>query len=622
MTAQEFLSFVSQAIFLVLFVVATVRLVRRPGWATLDTFLFFAVIATILIAGDVARVLGYEDHPTLGVVTWVGVAAMPFLLLRLIDDFRPQPVLVMAAATLAFIGVAATGILVPQPWGPVSLVVVVFVVALGAYASLGFLREARRSSGVTRRRMQAVALGSGLLAAVLLLAGVNVVLPAAAPVIGIVNQVLSLGLVVAYFVGFAPPAFLRRAWQEPILRSLLAEAPQLVQLPDARAIANRIGERALAATGGDGAAVGLWDGTSEVLVFDGVDGERRIAPGDFIAGRAFASQRPMFSSRAERDAPEHASEYRSSGIHAIAAAPITSGDDRQGVLVVYAARPPLFTDDVLSLIRLMAEQAALVLRSHALLREAAQVRALAEVTRLKDDFLSVVAHDVRTPLTTILLNAELLEQAMDGASPNARRAASLRTEAVRLKQLVEDYLDVVRADEARVARREPGDLVAHVHDAIEGMGQDVARVSLVGDPSVEGDYDGPRIQQLVQNLVSNALKYSDVTTPVEATVRADGADAILEVSDDGIGIPDGDLALLFERFHRGQNTDDRRYGGLGLGLYICKQIAEEHGGSISVASRVGTGTTFTVRLRRWAVTDEAAPNVEARPSIAPEAAGA
>ena len=616
MSAQEFLSYVSQAIFLALFVVASVRLFRRPSWAALDTFLFFAVIAVILVAGDVADIVGFAGHPTLSVVNWVGISALPFLLLRLVDDFRPQPMWVMALATLAWAGVALVGILTPQPWGLVSLVVVAFVFALGIYASLGFLREARRSSGVTQHRMQAVAVGSGLLAVVLLLAGVNVVFPDATPVIGVVNQVLSLALVLAYFVGFAPPAFLRRSWQEPTLRALLAEAAQLVQLPDPRSIARRIEERAVAVTGADGAGVGIWDEQAGVLVFEGANGERLIPPGDFIAGRSFQAQAPMFSGRAERDAPEHAAEYRATGIHAIAASPITSGDHRLGLLVVYAARPPLFTDDVLGLVGLIAEQAALVLRSHQLLREAAQVRAMAEMTRLKDDFLSVVAHDVRTPLTTILLNAELLEQTMDGGSSNARRASSLRTEALRLKQLVEDYLDVVRADERRAARREPADLVVLVREAIDSMGEDVRRVTVDGDPSVDGGYDAPRIHQLVQNLVSNALKYSEPDEPVQVTVRADGADAIIDVTDHGIGIPDDDQAMLFERFHRGQNTDDRRYGGLGLGLYICKQIAEEHGGSITVTSRIGVGSTFTVRLRRWAVTDEGAPDAVGADEIA------
>ena len=605
MSAQDFLSHVSQAIYLGLFVVTTLRFVRRPGWASFDTFLFFAIIATLLLAGDAAALFGFEDHPALNVLNWVGISTLPFVLLRLVDDFRPQPIWLMALATVSFAAVALIGVITPQPWGNEALVVVVFVVVLGLYASLAFLREARSSSGVTRRRMQAVALGSGLLAVVLLLAGIRVVLPDVTEALPLISQLIGLALVLAYYVGFAPPAVLRRAWQEPTLRALLSEATELVQLPDARSVAARIERRAAAATGADGAALGLWDDDEQHLVFGEGDAQRFVAPGEFIAGRAFQRQERIFSTRAERDAPEHAAEYQARGLHAIAATPITSGDRRLGALVVFAARPPLFTDDVLALIGLISEQAALVLRSQQLLRDAAQVRAMAEVTRLKDDFLSVVAHDVRTPLTTILLNAELLENQVEAGSSNARRARSLRTEAVRLKELVEDYLDVVRADEGRGVRREEHDLVELVRDALDGMGRPAARASLTGDHSLPGSFDRSRIQQLVQNLVSNAIKYSEPDTPVLVDVRADGDDAVVAVTDQGIGIPEGDLGLLFERFHRGMNTDDRRYGGLGLGLYICRQIAEEHGGSISVSSRVGSGTTFTARLARWETADRA-----------------
>jgi signal transduction histidine kinase len=615
-SAQDFLSHVSQAIYLALFVVSTVRFARRPGWASFDTFLFFAIIATLLLAGDAAQLFGFEDHPALNILNWVGISALPFVLLRLVDDFRPQPIWLMGSATLVFVAVALIGIVTPQPWGNEALVVVVYVVVLGLYASLAFLREARGSSGVTRRRMQAVALGSGLLAVVLLLAGVQVVFPDAGEVLPLVSQLVGLALVLAYYVGFAPPALLRRAWQEPTLRALLSEATELVQLPDARAVATRIERRAAAASGADGAALGLWDEDRQHLVFGEGGGERLVAPGDFIGGRAFQRQERIFSTHAERDAPEHADEYRARGLQAIAATPITSGDHRLGVLVVYAARPPLFTDDVLALIGLISEQAALVLRSQQLLREAAQVRAMAEVTRLKDDFLSVVAHDVRTPLTTILLNAELLETQMEPESTNARRARSLRSEALRLKELVEDYLDVVRADAGGRLRREDHDLVALVREALEGMGQAASRATLTAEAPVPGRFDGSRIQQLVQNLVSNALKYSEPDTPVLVEVRSEGEEAIMAVTDRGIGIPDGDLALLFERFHRGRNTDDRRYGGLGLGLYICRQIAEEHGGSISVSSRVGVGTTFTARLALRETDTPAADTDPATPSEA------
>jgi signal transduction histidine kinase len=249
----------------------------------------------------------------------------------------------------------------------------------------------------------------------------------------------------------------------------------------------------------------------------------------------------------------------------------------------------------------ISEQAAVVFRSHRLLQESASVRALAEVTRLKDDFLSVVAHDVRTPLTTILINAELLDQAMRGDGRNAKRASALRTEALRLKQLVEDYLDVVRAEHGREVRREPHDLGELTREALDGIGDAAGRVNLSVEGPVRGDFDASRIQQLVQNLVSNALKYSERSDPVEVRVWAEEGKANLSVTDVGIGIPEADLSRLFERFHRGSNTDDRRFGGMGLGLYICRLIAEEHDGSISVSSRPDVGTTFVVTLNAKAV---------------------
>jgi signal transduction histidine kinase len=142
----------------------------------------------------------------------------------------------------------------------------------------------------------------------------------------------------------------------------------------------------------------------------------------------------------------------------------------------------------------------------------------------------------------------------------------------------------------------PGDLVQIAGEALEGMPDHASRVQLTGAPSVSGTFDAARLRQLVQNLVGNAVKYSKPTEPVELRIWQEDGLAQLTVTDRGIGIPDEDLPLLFERFHRGSNTDDRRYRGLGLGLYICRQIAEEHGGTIGVSSRVGEGTTFHVAL--------------------------
>jgi signal transduction histidine kinase len=597
-TAQDFLSAISQLIYLVLLAISTVRLARLRTVAALDTFLFFGVIAVLLLLGDASQLLGLADEPWVGWLSWVGVAALPFLLLRLAHDFQPLPTVIMVAATLAFAAVAGLGIAVPQPWpAPVVLALVVDFVAFGSYASFAFMRAAAKTRAGTQRRMQAVALGSGLIAAVIALAGLSLAFAEPPEWIGLASQVLGLAAVTAYFVGFAPPSILQRGWQEPAIRSALASAPDLVRLADPHDIGAEIAAAAREATGAQGSAVGLWDEAAGVLQFRQPDGElRTMASGEAISGRAFAKQRAIATGHAERDAPERADEYRRSGIRAIVSAPISSGDRRLGVLTVYALRPPIFTDDAVAVVRMLAEQAALVLRSQELLRENAQVRALAEMTRLKDDFLSVVAHDVRTPLTTILINSELLENALGKDGRDGRRAAALHAEAQRLKALVDDYLDIVSAEAGREARLSPGDLVQIARDALEGMPDHAARVEVSGAPSVRGTFDPPRIRQLVQNLVGNAVKYSTPADPVELRIWHEDGLAQLTVTDHGIGIPDEDLPLLFERFHRGSNTDDRRYRGLGLGLYICRQVAEEHGGTIAVSSKVGEGTTFHVTL--------------------------
>lgn len=627
MTAQAFLSTISQLIYLALFGISLVRLVRLRTWVALDTFLFFGVIAGVLLLSDAARLLGFEQDPSVLTASWIAIALLPYLLLRLADDFQPRRWWTMVLATLSVGAMIVLGVAVPQPWPvPVMLAIVAHFVIFGGYASFAFLRESLRSHGGTQRRMQAVALGSGLIAMIFLLAGVSV-LWGQSDALSLATQVISLAAVVAYFIGFAPPAILQRGWQEPAIRSALARAAELVALSDPHDIGQEYAQAAIAATGAQGARVGIWDEASGMLQFRQDLGDLQpMAPGEAISGRAFEQQRALSTHRAERDAPERAEEYRRTGIRAIVSAPITSGDRRLGVLTVYAVRPPVFTDDVVAVVRMLAEQAALVLRSHELLREAAQVKALVEMTRMKDDFLSVVAHDVRTPLTTILINAELIHKALSADDRNARRAASLHGEAVRLKQLVEDYLDVVRAERGsgqQPARRERQDLVDVVRTAISGLEEGQARVDLTAFGPVPTMVDSGRILQLVQNLVGNALKYSDASQRVQVHVGVEDDRALIRVTDRGIGVPDADLPFLFERFHRGSNTDDRRYRGLGLGLYICRQVAQEHGGDISVTSKVGDGTTFTVLLGPVSEPmPEAAPSNAPRPADGDEELGA
>ncbi|MGN6675878.1 MAG: sensor histidine kinase, partial [Thermomicrobiales bacterium] len=127
---------------------------------------------------------------------------------------------------------------------------------------------------------------------------------------------------------------------------------------------------------------------------------------------------------------------------------------------------------------------------------------------------------------------------------------------------------------------------------------------------VVGRYDRMRVTQLLENLVENAIKYSPDGGEVRIRVWGDNDQATLTVRDPGIGIPAADLPHLFERFHRGTNVDDRQFAGMGLGLYICRSIVEEHGGEIHASSKPGQGSTFQVTLPRQFAPD-AAPEQEA-----------
>jgi len=170
-------------------------------------------------------------------------------------------------------------------------------------------------------------------------------------------------------------------------------------------------------------------------------------------------------------------------------------------------------------------------------------------------------------------------------------------ESKRLSALVIELLDASRLEEGGlVSDGVPTELVEMAREIIERRSDARHAVDLDGDAEVVAEIDRARIAQLLENLLENAIKYSPAGGEIGITVTREGDQARIVVRDGGIGIPAADLPHVFERFHRGTNVDDRRFAGMGLGLYICRGIALQHGGSISVESVVGRGSTFTVAL--------------------------
>lgn len=230
---------------------------------------------------------------------------------------------------------------------------------------------------------------------------------------------------------------------------------------------------------------------------------------------------------------------------------------------------------------------------------------LEQAVRMRDDFMSIVAHELRTPLNGLILETQLrkMHLARDNAAAFTldKMQAMVDRDERQIKsliRLIEDMLDVSRIRTGKLSiRTSRFDLVKLVGDLLHNFAAQVeaaeASVSFTGDLSVEGDWDEFRIEQVVSNLLTNALRYGGKSL-VEVRVYARDEQAFIEVQDRGIGISEENQQRIFQQFER--VSAKTVVAGLGLGLFISEQIVVAHGGSISVESAINQGALFRVRL--------------------------
>ncbi|MHB1133183.1 MAG: ATP-binding protein [Chloroflexota bacterium] len=598
MSANDLLIHLVQVLFALVFFLTLAEAVRRPLRANVDISLLFGAPALAVLIGLAVTTGLVQSGPVPNAINTFLVLAIPYLILRLLDDFShvPRPLMRLSEVILALLVVAYFALASPRPpW--YNLMTILYFVGLQLYATAAFIRESHRSGGVTRRRLQAVAAGSVLLGLAELAAAVLSSMPSATWSL-LLFEVLALGSVSGYLLGFSPPLWLRHAWQEPELRTLLGRAASLPRLPHTDLILRELEHGAASSLGVAHASIGLWDESTRSLTFSGGE-KQHIPPEEGAIGRAFDGQQPVFCPAVSGAYLGREGPGPTPSTMAVLAAPITAGERRLGVLVVYARRAPIFAHDDLALLQLLADQAAVILESRALIDEAAHVRVREEVTHLKEDFISAAAHDLRTPLTTILGQAQLLERRAlrDPSAPTDLKSAQhLVAGARRMTALVNELLDASRAEEGKLlSSREVVDLATLVQDVCQRNGS-LPPCLVAAQGPVIGSFDRLRISQLIDNLVGNAVKYSPDGAPVRVSVWREGEEAHLTVADDGIGIPPADLPRVFDRFHRAANVNDRQFAGMGLGLYICRAIVLEHGGRIWATSTLGQGATFHVVL--------------------------
>jgi signal transduction histidine kinase len=268
-----------------------------------------------------------------------------------------------------------------------------------------------------------------------------------------------------------------------------------------------------------------------------------------------------------------------------------------GVVRDVAGGRPYGEEDQM-LLQSLAERAALAIE------DARLYGAATEAVRLRDDFLSVAGHELKTPLSALRLQIQMLARTAREVATTpglAQRVEKAERTSERLGALIDELLDAGRITSGRLKlERQELDLAALTRDTVGRLSEALARagseVKLVADAAVPGRWDRVRLEQVVGNLLSNAAKYGR-GQPVEVRVEQglDGR-ARLVVKDNGIGIAPEDQARIFERFERA--VSGNQFNGLGLGLWISREIVESHGGHILVRSAPGEGSTFTVELPR------------------------
>lgn len=294
--------------------------------------------------------------------------------------------------------------------------------------------------------------------------------------------------------------------------------------------------------------------------------------------------------------------YEVTAIRSVVCVPIMKAGRLVAAMAVHDTAPRQWTPAEIALVRQVASRCWESIQRARVERERAQLLEIAEgANRAKDEFLAMLGHELRNPLSPILTALQLMD--MNGDQSSRKERTVIERQVRHLTRLVDDLLDVSRIAQGKVnlniEQIEASDIVGRaielssplLEQRAHRLTMDVPRSGLLvaGDPA--------RLGQIVSNLVSNACKYTPPNGGIYVSAAAEGDDVVLRVRDTGVGIPPDVLPRIFDRFVQGRQDIDRSRGGLGLGLAIVRSLAERHGGSVSAHSDgPGCGSEFVVRL--------------------------
>jgi len=348
------------------------------------------------------------------------------------------------------------------------------------------------------------------------------------------------------------------------------------------------------------------EGSARVLATAGEQADEVMPPGTLLTlddnVLADVVARGQTVVRADLDQPEYAEEprLRALGLRSRVVAPLSVGARTIGLISVGRRERDAFLDHEVELMTLLGRLVASAVQNiRAFESERRTVEELHRLSALRADFVSLVSHELRSPMAAVIGAARTLQHRWRELRPEQRESflALIGDETTRLASLVADVLDTSRIEAGTFSYRiAEVDLSALVRDVVAAgsLAQDEVRIDLDLAPAAIVRGDPERLRQVVANLVDNAVKYSPEGSVIDVRVRQQEEAVLLVVSDRGPGIAESDQALIFEKFGRASSGSAKP--GTGLGLYIARAIAQAHGGSLEVQSAPGEGAAFTLSI--------------------------
>lgn len=601
-------------------------LVRHPRRARGDVALLFGVTGLAVALQEFPRLTGRDLSAATGLIV-VLMMAMPVLLLRLVDNFHDVPQWVQWGGLGGWLLFSVLLALLPPPLpAALSLSAVAYLVLVELYAAWAFVARARRTAGITSRRMWAAASACVLLAAVFPIVLLGAAVSALEPVGALLGQVATLFSGIGFYAAFFPPPALRQAWKLPELFQYLGTTrwnPALEADDPGRAdqaateeadAIDRLLVAVTRATGGRRAVLALRDAEAGEFCLWGTASSRVTAEEGLIGAIASRRTPHLIDPLRPDDVPPAVRALFGGEAFPRSAlvAPVLVGARVAGALAVYADKGPIFVQDDLDVVQFFASEAAAILRGRSSRHAANELAALREADRLKDEFMAVVSHELRTPLTAISGYADLLMRtaADDLTSRQERHVLGIREAARRLLMLVNDLLDVSKLEAGTVEiHLGPIDPAAAVERAVAGTRVIAAKkgvaLEIVHAPGADASLrvlaDEDRLQQVLTNLLVNSIKFTPDAGSVTVSWRPEFTDhhawVVFQVTDTGIGMAPAQVERVFERFYQAEPSSTRQFGGAGLGLSIVAKLVELQDGAVEAASQgVGRGSSFTVRL--------------------------